>query len=35
LRQHLAKQQTMRARERMEQIEKELTLLQAAKDYMV
>jgi tRNA (adenine22-N1)-methyltransferase len=33
--QHLAKQETMRARERMEQIEKELTLLQAAKDYMV
>lgn len=32
--QHLAKQETARAEERMVQIEKELALLQAAKDYM-
>ncbi len=32
--QHLAKQQTMRAEERMVEIEKELALLQRAKDYM-
>jgi len=32
--QHLAKQETMRARERMVEIEKDLALLQKAKDYM-
>lgn len=33
--QHLAKQETARAAERMEEIEKELALLQAAKAYML